>query len=229
MSISTQMQNVNVRLCVYLLPIPIAVFYCICILPSEKMTCQSTSGKMVDTLLKSIAENSDAIVADPMGLVSLALNIQSKIILYLLAAAGVLFLNGMILTLLLKRQLKASTKDNAIALKRKKMLRSASLTTIWISVGLVLASSIAISQATGAMAFITQRDTVSTIRITAGKTLSVLQWLTFSFSLIFAVGISAIFQKQGGVIESAGSTGPPRPMAAVGGPPPPPPPPSYFA
>ncbi|KAF2801401.1 uncharacterized protein BDZ99DRAFT_483789 [Mytilinidion resinicola] len=39
---------------------------------------------------------------------------------------------------------------------------------------------------------------------TAGKALSILQWLVFVFSALFDAGISSVFKKQGGVIESAG-------------------------
>jgi len=143
-------------------------------------------------------------IIDLVNLVSFALTIQSKIILYLLAATSVLFV-GLILILLLKRHLKTVTKDNLTTEKRRQLLRHASFGLLWASVGLTLASAIAISQTTSAMGFVTQDETVSAFQITAGKTLSVLQWLIFSFSALFSAGVSSIFPKQGGVIGSAGN------------------------
>jgi hypothetical protein len=102
---------------------------------------------------------------------------------------------------------KSTTKSQRNGRSRTNSMRRASLALLWVSVGLALASALSISQTTAAMEFVTQIETVSIIQITAGKTLSVLQWLTFSFSTLFAAGVSSIFKKQGGVIESAESTG----------------------
>jgi hypothetical protein len=168
----------------------------------------------------------------------MALTIQSKIILYFLAAAGVLYFLGLVFLLLLKRTLKALPQTNAAietgakAERRKGTLRLAAFTSVWFSVGLALASAISIHQTISAMELISHIENVSSVQITAGKALDVLQWLAFAFSAVFAVGISLIFRKNGGVIESVGSAGPPgMGMAMAGGggvsmaPPPPPPPP----
>jgi hypothetical protein len=84
-------------------------------------------------------------IIDLANLVSFALTIQLKIILYLLAATSVLFVVGLILNLLLKRHLKTVTKDNLTTEKRRQLLRHASFGLLWASVGLALASAIAIS------------------------------------------------------------------------------------
>lgn len=160
-------------------------------------------------------------------LLGFALTIQSKITMYLLAGAGVLYFIALVLVLMLKRHFKASQKDKAISEKRRRSLRRSSLLIVWMSVGFVLASALSITQTTGAMAFVTQMESTSDVKIKAGKALVVLQWLIFAVSALFAAGVSGIFRKEGGSIGSAGSSQRPGGMGGGmgGGVPPPPPPP----
>ncbi|KAF2805083.1 uncharacterized protein BDZ99DRAFT_112734 [Mytilinidion resinicola] len=144
MTISDRMNNVNYRLLVYLLLIPILLFYTLCLtgcvsnspgIPnifaakiegrnstvstisairvnyfgicasiSNKLFCQSSSGKTAGALLNSILNSNANVTSTTISaaLVSLAFTIQSKIILYLLAAAGVVFFISLILLALLK-------------------------------------------------------------------------------------------------------------------------------
>ncbi|KAF2815585.1 uncharacterized protein BDZ99DRAFT_565552 [Mytilinidion resinicola] len=245
-SVHNRMQNINYRLWVYLLPIPIILFYglsltrCvsnspgignifavklqprnsttsitelrvnyfgICASVSDHSICQSSSGKTADRVLQFIFNGnlSSSDVSDSKELVSFALTVQSKIILYLLAVAGILLVIGLLLVLLLKRHFKAAQTGKMNAESRRQSLRRATLTAIWTSVGLALASALTVSQVTAAMEYITKVESVSTIQITAGTALSVLQWFIFSLSALFAAGISSIFKKQGGFIELAGS------------------------
>lgn len=136
-------------------------------------------------------------------MVSFALTLQSKILPGLLAGAGVLFAISLFFIVLLKKNFKEVTKDNTIASRRRHFLRHASLTTIWLSVSFSLASATSINQTMNAMAYITQAEG-SNVRITAGKTLNVLQWFAFASSALFAAGVASIFTREGGMIQSTG-------------------------
>ncbi|KAF2462935.1 uncharacterized protein BDR25DRAFT_195266, partial [Lindgomyces ingoldianus] len=177
-------------------------FVGICASTSDRLVCQSSSGKTADSLLRFIFDanaNNGTDVSGDLDLVFFAFTLQSKIILCLLAAAGVLLVIGLLVALILKRHLKATQTGNSNTEKRRQSLRLAALAIIWTSVGLALASAITISQVTATMQYVTQMGSVSTIQITAGQILNVLQWLIFSLSALFAAGISSIFKRQGGV------------------------------
>ncbi|KAF2476082.1 uncharacterized protein BDR25DRAFT_350369 [Lindgomyces ingoldianus] len=160
--------------------------------------------RLIGSLPMLLVRNTGATLG-PSELLTFALTLQSKIILYLLAPAGVLLVIDLVLIMLLKRHLKAKLTTKAE--KRRKSLRRSTLVVLWTSVGLALASAMATSQTTAAMEFVTRTERVSSVQITAGKTLNVLQWLIFSFSSLFAAGISSIFKKHGGTVRSAGSPG----------------------
>ncbi|KAF2816371.1 uncharacterized protein BDZ99DRAFT_458250 [Mytilinidion resinicola] len=142
-----------------------------------------------------------------------------------------MFLLGVVALVVLKLSLKSSPKDQLAVEKKRQRTRTIMLGFVWMSAGFALASAISVNQVTSAMDFVTENESVSTIHITAGKTLIGLQWATFSISVLFAGGILAMIKKEGGVIQSAGSA---RSAGSAGSAPPPaggsgmaPPPPPF--
>lgn len=204
----------------------------ICLSVSSKPTCQSSPGKSPDTVLQlasATSLTSTALAGRSKSMVSVALMIQSKILLGLIAGAGVLFAISLVFFGLLKRHFNVRTGDNTIASKRRHLLRKAAFSTMWLSIAFSLVSAMSINQTTNALDYVTQADS-STVRITTGKTLNVLQWLAFSFSVLFAIGMVNIIRREGGMIVSTGSTksgylGNLLDTHGVPLPPPPPPPP----
>lgn len=189
------------------------------------LTCFATAGATVDSLILRLKNGTSPQFALPAGqvgpLFSEALYFQSKILLCLLAAGGVIFFIGLLYVTLLKRHLKS--KPNATAMKRRNFYKRLANVMIWSSAALALASTIALTEVTAALQHITTADTGLTVRITSGAALPILQWLIFSFSITFAFGVSTIFKTQDGTVQSAGSA--PSCGSSFGGPPPPPPPP----
>ncbi|KAF2475406.1 uncharacterized protein BDR25DRAFT_201735, partial [Lindgomyces ingoldianus] len=165
-------------------------YFGVCASVSNGLSCSPSSGKSVDALFSSlIGPNSNTtsnLSDDSRHVLSMALDIQSKIIIYLLAVAGVLFAISLFFISLLKGHFRMAGIENVNAGKRIQMLRKVSMMTMWGSVAFALASAISINQATSAMEFITRVDSSSSIEITAGKTLNILQWLLFAFSTLFA-------------------------------------------
>ncbi|KAF2800777.1 hypothetical protein K505DRAFT_355342 [Melanomma pulvis-pyrius CBS 109.77] len=233
-------------------------YFGMCISVSNELFCQPTSGKNADAIISSMkltSMDNTTSLNDLTSMVSVAHKLQTTYILALLAGAGALFTLALFSVALLKRDFKLVSKNQSSS-KRKDRLRQASLTTIWLSVAFVFASATATDEAVNALAFTSQVETSTlSVNITAGKTLSALQWLAFASSVLFAVAISAIFKKEGGTIHSTGSTKlavaagnsmpsrgippppshgmppppsrgmPPPPMNGMPPPPPPPPPP----
>jgi hypothetical protein len=175
---------------------------------TDKLLCQASSGKTASDLLHFISDanvNNGTSLSAAAEMLAFALTLQSKIILYLLAPAGVLLVIDFLLIMILKRNLTAKATKKAE--KRRQSLRRSTLVVLWTSIGLALASAIATSQTTAAMEFVTRMERVSSVQFTAGNTLTVLQWLIVSFSSLFAAGISSIFKKHGGTAKSAGTSG----------------------
>ncbi|PVH90510.1 hypothetical protein DM02DRAFT_711854, partial [Periconia macrospinosa] len=149
-------------------------YFGLCVYRSTQSICQSTSGKSAKVILDTVENASKASTPEnsiTAGVIDMALTLQSKHIVGLLAGAAVLFSFSLVFIALLKRNFKMSlAAGNAAAIKRRDQLRQASLTTVWLSVGFALASAIAVQQSTSALAYITQVEATS-IAITAGRTL----------------------------------------------------------
>ncbi|ORX92463.1 Ca2+ regulator and membrane fusion protein Fig1-domain-containing protein [Clohesyomyces aquaticus] len=184
-------------------------YYGLCILQSDQFFCQSTSGKNTESFLNTAAAASNMSAQRlqvTREMVSAGLKLQSKYIIGLSNGAGVLFIFSLVFITLMKKDFKMPLAEtNQIAVKRRSRLRQASLTTIWLSVAFALASAISIQQTINALAFITETNSVS-MKITAGQTLIILQWLAFAFSVLFALGVAMMFPRQGGTILSTGSS-----------------------
>lgn len=128
------------------------------------------------------------------ALFNLALILQTKIFLWLLAVAGGLFAFGVFFLILLKRHIKAI--PNASALRRRLFFKRALIFTLWPSVALVLAAAVSITQTVSGLQYSTSSISGSPVRITGGTALQALQWLTLGLSVLFALGVTAIFDSR---------------------------------
>lgn len=139
-------------------------------------------------------------------LIGVARLLQTKLLLALLAAAGVLFALGLISLLLLRRDLKVLGVLPTVGARRR-LLRTWTLSLFWGSVGICLASTVGIVQATAALQLTVnyQDHAESLVIFQTGTTVQVLQWLTFSFSVLFALGVSLLFKDTGESVRYIGS------------------------
>jgi hypothetical protein len=190
---------------------------------SSKFDCQPTSGSSAAQLAQKYDESNSRDDPGTIAIFALALVLQTKVIISLLAGAGVLFLFGILLLVLLKRNLKSTSNVNARI--RRKRMRTGLYSIVWLSVGLAVASATSIDQTTSALQYTTNTVIDSGTRIKTGTTLRVLQWLIVVFSTVFALGLSTMFKTQGGDIHSGGIEMGNAKFAHSATPPPPLPPP----
>lgn len=147
------------------------------------------------------------------ALIDTGLTIQRKTIYWVPLAAGLAFLLALLVLLLLELHLnKAQPKPNAT--RQKLILKRLLLTGAWASTALVFAAAFSTTQtaatighsaaaSSGANAaqrhvsqfLIADDDLV----IEPGVVLQTLQWLAFSFSFFFCIGVSSVFMGAGGV------------------------------
>lgn len=85
-------------------------------------------------------------------------------------------------------------------------MRSAMYLAVLCSIGVGLMAATTINLTTNAIAYVTQKASFE-IRITIGKTLNVLQWLAFGFSIPYAIGLWGMFVREGGTLRSTGMLG----------------------
>jgi hypothetical protein len=137
----------------------------------------------------------------PETLISMALLLQNRITLSLLAIAGMLLLIGLVFLVLLNRNFK--TIANPAALKRRRLHHQALSSTIWASVAFALASAASLDQTTGDLQYATKGVPLSPVYITPGTTLRVLQWVILAFSTTFAMCIPMLFKAVDSPTQSA--------------------------
>ncbi|KAF2679530.1 hypothetical protein K458DRAFT_408135 [Lentithecium fluviatile CBS 122367] len=217
-------------------------YFGICVSFVGRLDCLPSAGKTSGALLRSLnasTYNVTISASESMDMLDLALVIQTKIFICLFVVAGLLYTLGVLSLFVLKRSFTAQ-QDERIT-RRRYTIRGASLALLWISTAFTLASALSVNQMTSALDYITDVNSTSRFRITGRKTLNVLQWLAFAFTLLFVLGVSSIFTRKGNTLGSSGSstkTGdtnrgsvplpplppPPPPFAPRPLPPPPPPP-----
>ncbi|KAF2801242.1 uncharacterized protein BDZ99DRAFT_577755 [Mytilinidion resinicola] len=133
-------------------------------------------------------------------IMAIAVFLQTKILICVLAAAGVWFLLGLMFLVLLKRNLK-DRKSPSLAHRR--FFKQATVGALWISVALALAGTGAVSQTSGALQYFSNSVEAQSIKVSSGTTIQALQWLVVAFSTIFAFGVSAIFKTADGTMKTA--------------------------
>ena len=171
------------------------------------MACVPSLGASADQVINRISTNVNATrssrLTDPhvKTLLSIALDSQSKTIVWVLLLSGISFLFSLLFLLLLQLDLKkVQRKLNA---DRKIMvLRHLMLSFVWTSTALAFGASLATSQLAKVLQH-TSNVAISvvapSITIQGGSGLQALQWLVFALSVFFSTGVSLIFpQVQGG-------------------------------
>jgi hypothetical protein len=206
-----------------------------CIRTATGFNCQTTSNKNTEAIVNTLtttAPNKGGL--DGLNdIVGLARRLQAKYVLGLFAGAGSLFLINLFAIAALRWDAKYPV-TNKVSSNRYENFRKTAVVTVWSSVAFALASAASLDQTANALTFVTRLDpTISGITIVAGRTLSVLQWIVFGFSVIFGVGIVSIFPPSkggmgppmmGGMPPPMMGDMPPPMMGGGGGLPPPPPP-----
>jgi hypothetical protein len=152
-------------------------------------TCIRVAGLPKGSLSEHLLlENTDAVTED---LLESGLSLTSRVLCPIFAATGLLFLCGTLAFLLL--EVVFAERDDiekvTVLTRHLRWLRTLSLTILLIAcaMGFVVVSTIAIA-ATG-MHFEIQGSDDSSLVIVPGKTLRILQWFTFSFCALIAVGV----------------------------------------
>ena len=158
-------------------------------------------------------------------LFSLALSLQ-RIIPPLLSVGCALFFIGILSLAELKRRMWRSQLQEAQ--KMRSLPIEYTLAMMWGSAAFGLVSAASVDLTATGLQFVTSTLANSSISVTAGIALVVLQWLAFSFSAIFVLGIYSILRREGGTSSKSAGGG----SAEIPPPPPPPPrprgPPGFF-
>lgn len=138
---------------------------------------------------------SSAGVGDLAPLLPVALRLQSKTFLCVLAISGVLFCVGLVCLGLLKRDIKKQAGGSGKSHEQR--WRRASLALLWVSVALATVSAAAVTQATSALEIPTKDLPAAAVSLTAGVTLQALQWAVVVLSTLFSLGISVLVKSGG--------------------------------
>ncbi|KAI0198008.1 Ca2+ regulator and membrane fusion protein Fig1-domain-containing protein [Astrocystis sublimbata] len=208
-------------------------YFGICMKAGGQFYCMSTVGKDATAVFNDLSKTGTSHSKELGHLISVALVAQSKIFPFLLAGAGVVFFLGLASLLMLKRSIKKPSPKKP---STPKLLRTVTIFSVATSIGLALAAAVATEQTANALAFATTSIFVgqSSIRISAGVALQVLQWLIVGFSVLVELSIWTMFSINGkldaaellpyhskGQSNSSGpGFGPPSP-SPFGAPPPP--------
>jgi hypothetical protein len=170
----------------------------ICGHASTDTTCfisaMTSLGKLASQLNSTI-NLSDVDINQVTALLSVALVLQAKILLPLLAAAGSSFLLGITCFILFKwaaERPKVNITESSA--KRLQMYRQGCLGFIWTSVGLSTASAVSVSESTAALQFWTANVPESSIIVSTGTTMQALQWVLVVLSALFALMVSSMIR-----------------------------------
>ncbi|RDL38481.1 uncharacterized protein BP5553_02821 [Venustampulla echinocandica] len=170
---------------------------------SKNLTCVSTFGKSGTHLASSFTHTSDN---GAISLFDLASTIQSRIFIFLLVLSGFIFILSFVLILLLERDLR-SQDTTAKACTRRRFLKTATQSSVWMSVGLATAMTVGSQQTAAALEFISANGG-GDVLIKSGTTLLVLQWFVVGFSAIFAIGSGVASSQRTGPSPDDGTSGP---------------------
>jgi hypothetical protein len=160
-----------------------------------------------------------------LSMISSALVLQTRV-LNVLVIASVLF----ILSLASLALLKLSLKSRSTRPQRTTLYKLNTVSTLWLSTSLALAAALSTTQTFNVLQYSTTLLNTSEIKMTPGVALQVLQWLAFSFSAVFALGVSSMFRGvEVGVkaVRHDMEKGGMNPVGGGGMAPPPPPPPAF--
>jgi hypothetical protein len=161
-------------------------------------------------------------VAQLRILLSTAITMQTRIFLYLLAAAGSFFLMGMIFLVPYKwSEKKVVLNGDMTASLWAQRFKRWLVITLWVSTGLATVSSASITQISAALQFWTMVAAPWSIVVSAGVVLQVLQWLIVGLSTVLGLAITLMVnanQVSSGTKSVGGlAASRPKPTAAIGG------------
>lgn len=166
----------------------------------KDLVCLPTSGvssaEKLAVRFNEDSARSSAGLGDLTPLLPVALRLQSKTFLCVLAVSGVLFCVGLVCLGLLKRDIKKQAGGSGKSHEQR--LRRASLALLWVSVALATVSAAAVTQATSALEVLTKDLPAVAVSLTAGVTLQALQWAVVVLSTLFPLGISILVKSGGG-------------------------------
>jgi hypothetical protein len=151
--------------------------------------------------------------------------LQQTILISISAAAGIFFLLG-VLALLLVKAAQKKEKSQPYPEKRQSAFQRALFSSVSttrllaLSAALSLTAAYSTTSTLAALQFVTSSERETKERIVRGTVLEVFQWLVFSFSTLYLLGINGILGVRGSSVGQPLANG-----VAFGRPPPPPPPP----
>jgi len=191
----------------------------ICVHASTDTTCFVSAMTSLDKLasqLNSTINLSEVDMNQVAALLSVALVLQTKILLPLLAAAGSAFLLGIIVFILFKwaaKRPKVNLTESSA--KRSQIYSRGCLSLIWTSVGLSTASAVSVSESIGALQFWTANVPESSIIVFTGTAMQALQWVLVALSALFALTVSSMLRvTPAGTLPGPGGSGL-RPMGST--------------
>lgn len=179
----------------------------ICGIDEDGTRCESASGRSVETLTKTLfpglplnnkTTTSDRSRSSPsatqaediVDLVTTAIDLQSRSFVSVLAGAAVLFVPGVAATLLHGRDARSPSPAGWDRPRRRSALvRRAAYGLLGASAALAFAAALATTQAAGALEYASSAMRHCSVRVRAGTTLQVLQWLAFGFTALFALAV----------------------------------------
>ncbi|KAL8993364.1 MAG: hypothetical protein Q9169_006397 [Polycauliona sp. 2 TL-2023] len=192
-------------------------YFGVCAGVVPELACIASSGSTPEQVIKRISVNVNAgeyqspfhqsasvAVACPLygtakSLLKIALDNQSKTMPFVLLTAGILFLLGLLLVLLLQFETKKVQRKTNSA-RKITIFKRLMLCLVWTSTALAFGAAFSTTQ----LSKIIQRTNASSVSVVTqsliiepGAGLQVIQWLAASFSFFFSVGVSSIFMVTG--------------------------------
>ncbi|RAK94918.1 uncharacterized protein BO80DRAFT_469830 [Aspergillus ibericus CBS 121593] len=179
---------------------------------TDSQLCSTTSGIPTKDLLERLSplDGRSALTDD---LVEFGLTLSSKILLPILAGGGVAFTLGILFFLFFQIRVKHPDAQRGAL----QVLESTSLALVGISCVLCFGAAISITMAVAAMQFCDNQAEAPTYEIKAGEPLQIIQWTTFAFSILIAVGLRDIMRSSGSTQKAPmqATKRPAQPLAAA--------------
>jgi hypothetical protein len=134
----------------------------LCVGMPSGLECVPSSGKSVDAIVQSLSQFTDAAFVfangtnsqpDVRDAVSIGLQLQSQIFLWILVMSGILFVIGFVLAIIEFLRRKRRTLDNTGTVTQGQLKKWA-ITIYWTSTALASAATVGIVQATSSLEFL---------------------------------------------------------------------------
>lgn len=183
-------------------------YFGICGDDGTTVRCQSARGAAVDTLTNALfptfatndtkTANATAAAPAPLrDLVATALQIEDKIFGWTLVAAGMMFLIGLVFMFIHKRH---NAKPELGKSFFRTIARRGTYCSLLFSTGLIFASALATLEAATALEAASRATSSAAILMHAGRTIQVLQWMAFGFSMLFNLAVPVLVSA--GIVKS---------------------------